>query len=1659
MATTSQSPTVVLPGSIGIPASAPIYVDGVPVKSVETTSRGGHSNHKFWSSQAHLPSAEIEENLVISLAHNRILNYISLKISHFPLDMAVFYFSNNIGHWEPVRRSNGAPLVFRVRGSVPATVNSAAALSSETHPFHYGAGHWVAFDEDLTNIAADKLRFTAVRPLSQGSNDAGTYPRDPHGKIVAYPIGIQDLDFGFTVDDPGDVPWTARSGQVPTEREPFTDTDDCNGNPMLIALRENRATDLLAGLTWRSAPQPRSDAVVNLYVDARDVNGNPQVIDRFYLDPVTSGPKLNLYYSATGPANTEFAALDDPILFPLVQVSGSQLPTVSEDGWLFPGVPGWVTLSNQGLGTQSNLPWWVGLEVQPQFGSGDSGSYMIADSGLLQLYFQAGTWFATLAGSVVASWQFTHNPGDTLHFLAAYDGQHINIWTPAGQMVTCAAGTPVPSAATFRFGASLEFGNGGPSWPGNYALTAFVLKQEQVIVSSIDGVPDQFLAFAAGGAAYVAPPGDASPDTPNSIARFHGSFVLGTVNPGGFVGGPGSSFESCTWTPVSRNYALARGYLEFDPTLAAVFKFEFTSLTPEPVDYIGQTSSTMKSQPPTPTMSPAESGQPVAIDPGLHVLATVAPSLSFSDAPPPNPAATPGTSLPTEALYVTDPVAAAQTAQAAGSLYNFQQWRPSQYPVQPGAPDRQVATSQHSYQEMDLPVTSRVGYYVGLSSITMYRVSYLADNDTEQYVDNFGDTVNIDPASLDQANSWTWGPGMLLSPGSTAYPAQVQSPIFNSTHLVRGVQFATVQSDPVQLLNDPDFNDPALANWEAVGDAAALTFAPVNAQLGNMVQINRQGGVYGWAYLTSNGQTWAAIMAQFPTWAAILNNNVSNAYGGMAYAGEPVPTTGAGRVYAAARVFAPAALDAPLTLQLLDGATGSVLSEESQTVLGGTVTEWFTGYTLGSATPGTGTWATMMSTYATWAAIPQAGSPGSQLASWDFEDGTDGWTGFEATVAQSAVFASSGTRSLLVTATSGAAGAGLWQGQSPAFPVVPGKFYAATATVDCPATLGQVNVTLNWLDSTHTFISGSGGATQSITGGTSALVSVVGGQAPTNAAYVEVVVADHEGSTTGTLFYTDNVALNHSSSPTWGSIDLTVLASGATITAQLIQQDSTGDTWQVDSIAVFEDAIVWEFSNDGGASWWPAYDVRNDARGVMMFPPPANGQGAQLMWRLQGYAPGLAVSGLVIRPWYSVWPFGVLPRPGGIGFGPNVSPGDHYTQVENDPRWQIDASPVPASWYFRTRQALGLVNQPPLPEPAPVQPEFGLGSALVYEAPEVIPSEEPAYSDFYEDTYIDTFGVPDAGDVYTDTFDDVYGLPAVGVVYLPEYTATYQATYGESATVSGAAASVSAVTTLATATEFTPPPPLLGAALGQVAGGSGTVTSFVSLTSQPLAARRVFFGNAIPASLGASLVSADAGVRRVSMDFWPDATTTPAQLGTFLASCATGGLDAEVTIWAGEAASTFDTPEEYFAILDAYVPVIRLNGYTFVWAEQNSLIVHDNVLASWYPGDDLVDVIAPSFYCEGATPGTPGVDSLAVAEAFADIHGKPLGLCEFGADHTSVTEAQGDAFLAYIQGLFAARAAAGKLNGDLIYDDTGGNALAGAPASFVTLYRQIGSAL
>lgn len=1496
------TPSVRLPGAFAIPSAAPLYIDGIPAGEVTVPSARVSGTQDFWSSQPRLPGDPAAEQLTVTMSQQRLINYITLDLPRFPHTMAVYWWDG--AQWQPVNGNNGAPLRIITTGSVPAVVDNPAALHARMNPYHYGADHWVHHDEQIQPVLTSRLLLYAVRhTVTTGRQQ---FPVNPQGKQVPYPLGVRNLDFGSRILSSADVPPTTRSPVTLTMREPFTTTVDINGSPVQVAVRENRASDLLNGATWRCAPQPHATSVVNLYLDSRDGNGNAQLIDRFYLQPVTSGVRFNLYYSPTPPPpGTTFSALDDPLLAGLLNAAGTVLPVTSAAGIVFPASPGWLTLSNQAAGTVSEAPWWTAIEIMPGFTDTDPATYVIADAGLLQLSYSGnGTWTVTMpspsapgsvnqpSGGVLAQWAIAHNPGERIQFIAGYDGTQMFAWTPQGAIYQSPVAPPVPPAPVFRFGGLQNISPSQQVLTGNYTLTAFILKQQQLDLTAggQGGLPPDFTAFAADASAYVYPPTVAGETTTqNAVARFHPAFILGSVCPWGFVGGLGSAYEQCSWVPLPRSYVLSKGYVEFNPVVAAAWRFEFTSLQPEPYECFKPAVVTSRHFP-AHLAVPAEAASPTtpaAIDDGLGVSQAIAPSITFADAPPVNPDPVPGVPLPTEAMYATDPAAAATMAALGGSLYNFQPWQPPHIiPLQP-------VPGPVSYQETSVTVASRIAYFVAISAIAMYRLDYTAADDTAQYIDTFADTHNIDTTTL-VPGGWSWQEGTgLIAPGNLA-PGQhpAQSLVFNSAHPVTGVQFATVQSDPVQLLLDSDFSDPEFANWGPVGDAQPLAESPQTAQLGIMAQVSRGAGSpalgtsqppSSWASLMSLYPSWSALEAACPSWLDLTLPPVSTAMGGIGYTGTPVQTTGGGRLYAAARVFSPVALTAPLFLQLLDGATGVVIAEAEQAVAGGSVTEWFAGYTLGSTIASTETWQQVQTSYPTW------------------------------------------------------------------------------------------------------------------------------------------------GATAGL---------------TWSQVDTSQLPLGATVTAQVIQKESTGDTWDVDNISVFEDSILWEFSNDGGGTWYAAYDIRNNPRGVVTFPAAQPGQGAQLKWRLTAYAPGLSVSALAIRPWYVTWPRGIPPRAAGVGHGPNLSPADHYPAIENDPRWQLSSSPVPDSWFFSVRQALGIAMPgSDFPGPAQPIPDVVLGTALVYEPPAVAAQEPGTFSDIYTDTYTDTYAPAGAGDVYTDTYTDVYGED-----YLV-FTGTVRA---------AAAALAASAALTATAIDIPLPVSGLGADLGPVTSSDPSVSAWISVTAHSLPARRVALGNQIPATLAASPAAGEAGVRRILFDVRPDATTTPGQLSAFLADCQAHSLQCSVSIWAG-ADTAFTNPQDFLALYPAYAEAVHQNGYQVVLTVDNHSVTH-NWLGTWYPGDDWVDVIAPTFWCTGPAPGSGG-DTLAVAASFADAHGKAFGLAGFGVDHSKCTAAQGTAFLAYVQQLFTARQAAARPGYDLIYLGTGSYSVVTAPAALLAAYQALGAAV
>jgi len=148
---------------------------------------------------------------------------------------------------------------------------------------------------------------------------------------------------------------------------------------------------------------------------------------------------------------------------------------------------------------------------------------------------------------------------------------------------------------------------------------------------------------------------------------------------------------------------------------------------------------------------------------------------------------------------------------------------------------------------------------------------------------------------------------------------------------------------------------------------------------------------------------------------------------------------------------------------------------------------------------------------------------------WGFEDGTtDGWTGSTATIANSAAWANSGTRSLLITAT-GAAGS--WYAYSPGGtggqPVAPGQQITVTGTAKNPnasTTLNDVGLSIAWYTTGGSFISNSVGASRSVAPGGVATLTLTAA-APAGAGFAGVIFGDNETVGSGVLMAVDDVTI------------------------------------------------------------------------------------------------------------------------------------------------------------------------------------------------------------------------------------------------------------------------------------------------------------------------------------------------------------------------------------------------------------------------------------------------------------------------------------------------------------------------------------------------------
>lgn len=780
--------------------------------------------------------------------------------------------------------------------------------------------------------------------------------------LAPYQISLRNADVGFRIKSIDDL-----FVSLTDPNETIATTKNAAGQSIRHFLQTHSASNVFDDLPsyWRSEPLPASDAVVNLYLDLRDSSGALQSVDGFQIDPLTSGPMMNVYWTdSLSEANFASATPMQNNLFPTIAYGNLK---VSEDGIVFPTTDtAYLEFSNQNLMMTPSLhSWWFGAEFISSIASnaygeaillatsGDSVTIKLSNNSLV---FSAGDKSVTLSGlSFPASTRVSVFAKYEIDAVGAVVVSAAAAWNASGNPVvvqnSSASSVPAspPSTPTsLRIGQSFLSASINPMC---MTLLRSTISYGDVTATDFLNSPadytrrqSSFDKFSAGS--------NLSSTLSGSLMRVDSIHVSkekditgSPINIWGVVGGQPNIYSTLVWTPIARDYSLGKGVLRVPNTRAAIWKFEFSSLTAEPIEPFLSVQKLVKFFPNTLTVSSSTSGTVFSNE---QQTAIAQSSVNwFTEQLPVRDYTNPYSNkfYPTSGLAYDDPALTALANSRRGFAHNMMAWQPNSIiPVFP-------SVGTHSYVEQWIEQKNKIAFFVGIRSITpiRYNASSMA-NDT-QYVDHFNDATNI--ASF-PVSTMTFDPGCLYSSNTTASEVLVTkksatSNVFPSTQQVVAIQFATQQSDPFQIIPDDTFKSPVLpsydfsstASWRSTGDAFVFY-----DQTKSCVGITRDPDAAMFIASSSdplNKLPDSPITSSIPIFSVSMTPGT---FGGLL--SPQVSISSAGVLHAACRVFAEKTLDDPLLLQLIGSDGTTVLKQLSITLTPNVVSELTMQYIIGT---------------------------------------------------------------------------------------------------------------------------------------------------------------------------------------------------------------------------------------------------------------------------------------------------------------------------------------------------------------------------------------------------------------------------------------------------------------------------------------------------------------------------------------------------------------------------------------------------------------------------------------------------------------------------------------------------------------------------------------
>jgi hypothetical protein len=270
-----------------------LYADKFPLgqlrealrRAVGVEPQPTDSTQRFWVTESRDQEDQTEEVWVMALSGLRRLNYVAVETAKYPHTLIVEIYRPDRGEWNEVAR-------HIQRESQPARFSQVY----RGHPEHMVQGsHWERLSRSFPAVSTNQIRVRMIRT-------DGAPPLSVTGSKTPYTLAIRGFDAGYRIKSPEDL-----QSPIPLV------TNDVMGNPVTFELRRASATRLLDDderRPWKSEPQPVNYSVVNLYLDVRDENNDPQVIDRLYIEPLTVGVPFNIYVTEEDADTTDAAEMD-----------------------------------------------------------------------------------------------------------------------------------------------------------------------------------------------------------------------------------------------------------------------------------------------------------------------------------------------------------------------------------------------------------------------------------------------------------------------------------------------------------------------------------------------------------------------------------------------------------------------------------------------------------------------------------------------------------------------------------------------------------------------------------------------------------------------------------------------------------------------------------------------------------------------------------------------------------------------------------------------------------------------------------------------------------------------------------------------------------------------------------------------------------------------------------------------------------------------------------------------------------------------------------------------------------------------------------------------------------------------------------------------------